>query len=200
MASLFLFSCGVPTICELSNISINSSSATTNPLPFSITGKDSDLSMVADDCPGLLLCYVEADSYVLSIDKKTITDAFKTTVSNNNKIYINPQNIIIDKSDFTLYAFQKNKEGTQSVITPSYSLNLHDYIQYPTTMLAELELVFNKDDQKFSIAGNDLYVRDVDRTDNHYIHVFAAISAEHGDFTNAYWSGLTYIGCINMNE
>lgn len=194
MASLFLSSCGVPTICTLNNISISKKSNVDNTIEFTVKGTDSDLEMVSASCPGLLLCYVESDDFT-PINAGTITSAFSKTVT--NKVYINDDNLILTVDDYNLYAFQADALGTR-VQTPSFSLNLHKYINYRTTMDADLTMEYI-DGQRFTVGGKSLYIHDIKDVNKNYIHVFAAFSAEQGDFTNSYWSGLTYLGYIDIN-
>lgn len=194
VASLFISSCGVPTICTLNNISISKKSNTDNKINFTVKGTDTDLSLVSESCPGLLLCYVESDDFT-PINAGTITTAFSKTVT--NKVYINDDNLILTVDDYKLYAFQADASGTR-VSTPSFSLNLHPYIFYKTTMDAQLEMEYIAD-RMFTVGGNSLYIHEITNVDKHYIHVFAALSAEQGEFTNSYWSGLVYLGYIDIN-
>lgn len=194
MASLFLFSCGIPTICTLNNISIKTVKQVQS-LEFTVKGTDSDLSVVSESCPGLLMCYVVTDDFTFT-DSSKIISAFSKTVT--NKVYIQDDSLILSTDDYNLYAFQADKEGTR-VSTPSFSLNLHPYIFYKTTMDADLVMEF-EGDREFTVDGNSLYIHNVSDPDYHYIHVFAAFSAEQGDFTNTYWSGLVYLGYIDTNE
>ena len=200
MASLFLFSCGIPTIITLNNINISQIKKSDNTVEMLVRGTDTDLEKVSAYCPGLLLCYVESDSdYLFNQDK--IISAFSKTVSNNNKIYINDNNEILttEEDKYILYAFQKDTQGTR-VSTPSYSLNLHPFMS-GLTMNADLTLEYVSG-QEFKLKNNSLYIRTEDRTqtNNNYIHVFAAFSAEQGDFTNTYWSTLVYLGCIELTN
>lgn len=196
VASLFISSCGVPTICTLNNISISKISSTTdNTIEFSVKGTDSDLSLVSESCPGLLLCYVESDDFT-PINASTITSAFSKTVT--NKVYINDDNLILTVEDYKLYAFQADTAGTR-VSTPSFSLNLHKYINYSTTMDAQLNIEY-AGAQEFTVGGKSIYIHEITDIDKQqYIHVFAAFSAEQGDFTNSYWSNLVYLGYIDIN-
>ncbi len=193
VASLFISSCGVPTICTLNNISISKKSNTDNKINFTVKGTDSDLSLVSESCPGLLLCYVESDDFT-PINASTITSAFSKTVT--NKVYIQNDNLILTVDDYKLYAFQADSDGTR-VTTPSFNLNLHPYITN-TTMDAQLEMEYIAD-RMFTVGGNSLYIHEITNVDKHYIHVFAALSAEQGEFTNSYWSGLVYLGYIDIN-
>ena len=199
VASLFLYSCGVPTICTLNNLSISKVSKSDNTVEFTIKGTDSDLDLVSTSCPGLLLCYVESNSFVLT-NVSEVTNAFSNTVT--NKVYIDNNNVILTTDNYTLYAFQKDTEGTR-VSTPSFSLNLHPDIT-DTTMDADIIVEYVADQEFFitdSINNQNLYVINEDRaqTENYFIHIFAAFSAEQGDFTNTYWSNLLYVGCIDMS-
>lgn len=194
VASLFLSSCGVPTICTLNNISISKKSNTDNKINFTVKGTDSDLSLVSESCPGLLLCYVESDDFT-PINASTITSAFSKTVT--NKVYINDDNLILTVEDYKLYAFQADRNGTR-VTSPSFSLNLHPYIFYKTTMDAQLEIEYIAD-RMFTVGGNSMYIHEITDVDKHFIHVFAAFSAEQGSFTNSYWSNLVYLGFIDIN-
>lgn len=194
MASIFLFSCGIPTICTLNNISIKPVNKVQS-LEFTVKGTDSDLSVVSESCPGLLLCYVVTDNFTFT-DSSKINSAFSKTVT--NKVYIQDDSLILSTDDYNLYAFQADEEGTR-VSTPSFSMNLHPYIFYKTTMNADLVMEF-EGDREFTVGGNSLYIHNVSDPDYHYIHVFAAFSAEQGDFTNTYWSGLEYLGYIDTNE
>ena len=36
-------------------------------------------------------------------------------------------------------------------------------------------------------------------TGDYYIHIFAAFTAQEGDFTNRWWSSLEYLGCLEIN-
>jgi len=198
MASLFLYSCGIPTICTLNNININKVTTTDNTVQMTVKGTDTDLEKVSSSCPGLLLCYVETDDFVFT-DSSKITSEFSKTVSNNSKIFINNNNEILTTDDYVLYAFQKDAAGAR-VSTPSYSLNLHPYIT-GVTMDADLTLE-HVEGQQFAIKANSLYIRTEDRekTRNNFIHVFAAFSAEQGEFTNTYWSSLVYLGYIDITK
>ena len=194
VASLFISSCGVPTICTLNNISISKKSNTDNKINFTVKGTDSDLSLVSESCPGLLLCYVESDDFT-PINASTITSAFSKTVT--NKVYIQNDNLILTVDDYKLYAFQEDRNGTR-VTSPSFSLNLHPYIFYKTTMDAQLEMEYIVD-RMFTVGGSSMYIHEITNVDKHYIHVFAALSAEQGEFTNSYWSSLVYLGYIDIN-
>ena len=199
MASLFLFSCGIPTICTLNNISIKAV-AKEQTLEFTVKGTDSDLSLVSESCPGLLLCYVVSDSAAFTDSSKIIT-AFSNTVT--NKIYIQNDNLILSTDDYNLYAFQADLNGSR-VTTPSFSLNLHPCIFYSTTLDAELVMEY-EGSREFSVGNdnidyNSIYIQNITDPDMHFIHVFAAFSAEQGEFTNSYWSGLVYLGFIDINE
>ncbi len=198
MASLFLYSCGIPTICTLNNIKVKKGSATDNTVQMTVKGTDTDLEKVSASCPGLLLCYVETDDFVFT-DSSKITSEFSKTVSNNSKIFINNNNEILTTDDYILYAFQKDAAGAR-VSTPSYSLNLHPYMS-GVTMDADLTLE-HVSGQQFAIKGTSLYIRTEDRekTRNNFIHVFAAFSAEQGEFTNMYWSSLVYLGYIDITK
>ncbi len=194
MASLFLSSCGVPTICTLNNVSISKKSNTDNKINFTVKGTDSDLSICSATCPGLLLCYVEYNDPYLP-DTSQVTTAFSKTVT--NKVYIQDNNLILTTNDYKLYAFQADSDGTR-VTTPSFNLNLHPYITN-TTMDAELEMQYVAD-RMFTVGGNSMYIHEITDIDNQrYIHVFAAFSAEQGSFSNSYWSKLVYLGNIDIN-
>ena len=187
MASLFLYSCGIPTICTLSNIVIRSVSKEQS-LKFTVKGTDSDLSLVSESCPGLLLCYVVSDDFTFTDSSKVIS-AFSKTVT--NKVYIQDDSLILTTDDHNLYAFQEDKEGTR-VSTPSFSMNLHPYIFYKNTMNAELVLEY-AGYRRLTVGNentgyNSLFIHNITDSDKHYIHVFAAFSAEQGEFTNTYWS------------
>ena len=195
VASLFISSCGVPTICTLNNISISKKSSTTdNTIEFSVKGTDTDLTACSATCPGLLLCYVEYN-YPYLPDTSQVTTAFSKTVT--NKVYIQDNNLILNTDDYKLYAFQADRNGTR-VTSPSFSINLHPYIFYKTTMDAQLEMEYIAD-RMFTVGGNSLYIHEITDVEKHYIHVFAAFSAEQGEFTNSYWSGLVYLGYIDIN-
>lgn len=197
MASLFLSSCGVPTICTLNNISISKKSSTTdNTIDFSVKGTDTDLTACSATCPGLLLCYVQSNDFT-PINADKITSAFSKTVT--NKVYINDDNLILTVEDYKLYAFQADTAGTR-VSTPSFSLNLHPYIFNKTTMDAQLKIEY-AGGQEFTVGGKSIYIHEITDIDKQqYTHVFAALSAEQGEFTNSYWSGLVYLGYIDINS
>jgi len=202
MASLFLYSCGIPTICELSNINISKVTTSDNTVRMTVKGTDTDLEKVSAYCPGLLLCYVESDNDIIfDTDISNVTSKFAKSVSNSNKIFINDNNVILttDDDQYTLYAFQKDTEGTR-VSTPSYSLNLHQFIS-GTTMNADLTVEY-LEGTRFTVKGNSLYIRTEDRTitNNNFIYIFAAFSAEQGEFTNTYWSKLVYLGYIDISK
>ena len=165
-------------------------------------GTDTDLEKVSAYCPGLLLCYVESDNDIIfDTDISNVTSKFAKSVSNSNKIFINDNNVILttDDDQYTLYAFQKDTEGTR-VSTPSYSLNLHQFIS-GTTMNADLTVEY-LEGTRFTVKGNSLYIRTEDRTitNNNFIYIFAAFSAEQGEFTNTYWSKLVYLGYIDISK
>ena len=193
LASVLFFSCGVPTICTLNNIKVKKGTYTQSTVSFSIEGTDSDLSMVSTSCPGLLVCYVANNSIAFS-DSSTVTSAFKSKIT--NKVYIDYDNSILTygNNNDKLYVF--SKENGSRVLSPSYCMNLHGFIS-GTTMNAPLTLT-HESGQQYTINTTTIYTSSDVVGYNQYLHVFAAFTADQGNFSNAYVSDLVYLGYITL--
>jgi len=215
VVSVLFCSCGIPSFCTLNGITINSKN--TNDLSFSVSGTDSDLTLV-EKGPGLLLMYTYGDIPTPYADLTNSTGIIKSFNSlAENKIYINANNSILDYKagdniDYTLYAFSNYINNTSvAVRTPSYNIDLRNagYIEN-TSIKDNASFRLSKrswtDDEIIIDINNSndtviqsLYV-DLDNSTKQYIYVYAAFSAEVGDFSNIYWSKLKYLGTISKDS
>lgn len=189
-----MFSCGIPTICTLDNVKVAKGSTTDTEIFFTISGTDPDLAIVSSSNPGLVLCYVATDDIV--IDDSAVTKAFKDKVI--FKVTIEDDNSILSYGDGDkLYIFQADASGTR-VGSPSYCLNLHPYIA-DTTMYADLTLK-KQSTQEYTIGliSKKLYTSSSVIQGKSFIHVFAAFTAEQGNFSNNYISQMVYLGYLPL--
>ncbi|MCR5761553.1 MAG: hypothetical protein K6F82_06135 [Sphaerochaetaceae bacterium] len=205
LVSVFLFiSCGEPTFCELTGISITASSNTA----FSVSGTDEDLSLI-EQGPGLILCYyiaTDTDNFS-NIDSKVIS-AF-SSASSPTLIIGNSDGEIAEVSDisgtsessYTLYAFLN---GTSVPVSPVYSLNLSSYVSGTTLNASFTDGTVDKTNKTYSFSdGTNTYTLNfsddsfaADKT----IVILAAFTSGVGEFSNIYWSSLKRIGYFNYDD
>lgn len=200
-ASLFLFSCGIPTIISLKSINITRNQLSDTSVEIIVSGNEPDLDLVSSRCPGLLLCYIVTENQEQGIMiKDDVVDAFSKNFT--NKIVIsNIDSSMFKVDDYTLYAFKPDQSEYSHVGSPTYNHNLHKYIS-GHNINAELTLT-HYENQAYDLSdGESLYNRiyTSDVKGQKYIHIFAAFTAEEGMFTNVYLSDLSYIGYIIVNN
>lgn len=194
MTSLFLSSCGEPSLCTLSGITISKGSFSETVIPMTISGSDTDIEKLSTG-PGLLLCYFFEESSIPTEDPKTV---FANLVK--RKLIIEQDNSILTFGDNkTLYAFQKTLSG-DSVASPSYCYNLYGDIS-GISINKNLTLTYGND-RLFTLDGTPFYTTTIPDQIEHtrYIHVYGAFSAEQGSFSNNYWSALVYLGSVPVVE
>jgi len=200
MTSLFLSSCGEPSLCTLSGISITKQSTSDEKkVSVKISGSDTDLSKLSTG-PGVLLCYAFGSATMDPDEAKTpFANLVKTKLIID---YDDNSSILTFGSDNTvLYAFARNEAGTSRISSPEYCYNLYPYIS-GTTLSKTLTLEY-KNDRKFTLDGlYDFYTKTLptDLSSTSYIYIYAAFSAEEGTFSNNYWSSLVNIGRVAIDK
>jgi len=198
MTSLFLSSCGEPSLCTLSGISITKQSISDEKkVSVKISGSDTDLSKLTSG-PGVLLCYAFGS---VTMDPDEAKTPFANLVKTKLIIdYDDNSSILTFGSDNTvLYAFSKNESGTGRISSPDYCYNLFSDIS-GTSLNKTLTLEY-KDGRKFTLDdAYDFYTKTLptDTTATPYIYIYAAFSAEQGSFSNNYWSSLINLGRIEI--
>ncbi len=211
--SLCLFSCGIPTYWQPKNtdvITIKSTSAS-NEVDFTVKVNfySGDDGSNAPDI-GLLLLYVYSDATHSSLDSelvKTFNSNYRgsipngvSTLSSENNVAV--WNFTVNDIDYNVYAFSPSTENGISAWQYNRKLSFN------TDFSCSFSLRLNSD-----LDGVQLYIDDVlDGTQNfgldstnlsslqesNYVHVYAAISAQGGaNYSNIYWSNLTYVGSFS---
>lgn len=200
LVSVFLFvSCGEPTFCELTNISIiaNPDNA------FRIFGTDEDLSLI-EKGPGLVLCYYIADGNFDNINKKAIS-VFKT--SSNPFLNIDSDSIVGVMSEISgedkdfklnLYAF---KNGNTVPGSPVYNMDLSSYVSGYTLNAEFTNSSIDWENKTFTITDKDSnsFVFSFDYSEESIsvdssIVILAAFTSGVGNFSTYYWSSLKQVG------
>lgn len=194
MTSLFFSSCGEPSLCTLSGITLSKGSYSETAIPMTISGSDTDLDKLTTG-PGLLLCYFFEESPIPTHEP---VSSFADLVK--RKLIIGENNSILTFGDNnTLYAFQKDLAGS-SVSSPSYCYNLYGDIS-GTSINKSLTLTYESN-RRFTLDGTPFYTKEIPEQILHtrYIHIYGAFSAEQGSFSNNYWSSLVYLGSVPVVE
>ena len=198
MTSLFLSSCGEPSLCTLSGIDITKIETTDDKtVSVRVHGTDTDLSKLSAG-PGVILCYCFAKD--VTFDYDAAKDPFAKLVK--TKLIINDNSSILSfgEDNTTLYAFQKNKEGDRRVSSPTYCYDLYSSIS-GNSIDKTLTLSY-MDNREFYLENNSttFYVGTLpDTSEYQYIYIYAAFSAEQGTFSNNYWSTLRCLGKVSIN-
>lgn len=207
MVSVILCSCGIPTFCDLSNISISSTSDISS---FNVTGSDSDVSKITAG-PGLTLCYYicdETDDYS-SINSKMIkefTSKSSPTLVINSDCSISEIEFSSGKyTDYTLYAFSINGVRPQS---PVYNISLSPYVSGTTVSASFTGGSVDKTEKTYTISASSLdYTFSFEESDKTHefttdtrIVIFAALTSGAGNFSTPYWSKLVYLGYVDYDD
>lgn len=193
MTSLFLSSCGEPSLCTLSGIGIYKNTDITVPKTVSvkIDGSDTDLTKLTSG-PGVIFCYCFGDNM---IDTSGPIEPFKNLVKTKLIIDYDNNSKILTFDNTDLFAFERLNSKISS---PSYCYNLHGDISGISINNKILTLLY-EDNRQFDLDGAKFYTKDLpEDIEGQYIYIYAAFSAEEGSFSNNYWSSLVYLGSVAM--
>lgn len=194
MTSLFLSSCGEPSLCTLSGIDITKYTVQEDKkVAVKINGSDTDLSKLSNG-PGVIFCYCFGDATFEGQVSDAVTpfaNLVKTKLiidyDNNSKI------LTFDNTDLFAFERQNSKIGS-----PTYCYNLYGDISGTSINNKILTLEY-EDNRQFDLNGDKFYTKELpDDVTGQYIYIYAAFSAEEGSFSNNYWSKLVYLGRVGM--
>lgn len=163
-------------------------------------GTDRDLAAVKDG-PGLFIGYTVFDSPTLS-NTNIIISEFSKKYGNSNSLGLNVVRPEAGKSilnEVELYSFTLEKS---QVSAWKYHYDLDGYSSIVN------RLNFTIKDQSINVLDdyNDICFT-LNNTegkifeDSDYVHIFAAFSCQstsNNNFSNLYWSDLTYLGCLQI--
>lgn len=216
--SVFLFfclnSCGIPTYWEPKNskvITIGSSSADEVNFTVNVNFYSGYDGSNAPDI-GLVLLYVYSDVLHSSLDSelvKKFNSNYRgsspngiSTLSSENNVAV--WDFTVNDIDYNVYAFSPSSENGISAWQYNRALS------YDSDFSCSISLKLNSD-----IDGVGLYINgELDGTqtfgldstnlsslqESNYVHVYAAISALGANYSNIYWSNLTYVGSFSLDD
>lgn len=215
--SVFLFfcldSCGIPTYWQPKNTNVitKGSTSATDEVNFTV-----DVNFYSGDdgsnAPniGLVLLYVYSNSTYSSLDSelvKKFNSNYRGSIPNGLSTLSSENNVAVwdftvNDIDYNVYAFSPSSDNGISAWQYNRALSFN------TDFSCSFSLKLNSD-----IDGVGLYINDeldgtqtfgLDSTnlsslqESNYVHVYAAISAQGGaNYSNIYWSNLTYVGSFS---
>jgi len=118
----------------------------------------------------------EITSDEITSDEKIIYADFSFTLKQDSGSYI--------------VTYQRDNDDDDEFVTDDFQLDLYRFNRgnflSSDSSLSESDL--KSDYSQFSVTQPGSY----------YIHIFAAFTAQQGDFTNRWWSSLEYLGCLKI--
>ncbi len=206
---LCLTSCGIPTYWQPSKSSVisKSSSSSDSEIKFNV-----NVNFYSDDTGsnapkiGLALLYVYSDTQYTSGFSSELVKEFNTnyrgTIPNGvSTLTSEPDTAIwtftVSDVTYNVYAF----DG--AISAPNYNFDLSSNTDISKSFSLKLASEVDKvemyvDDTLDSTLSFGLESSNLSKLQNSsYIHVYAAISAQGSNYSNIYWSDLTYVGSFS---
>lgn len=204
VASVFLFflvSCGIPTYI-VPKVSFSNVKSGNNAESFTVAYNCSD-SLGDSGRVGLLLLYVIDTSkpYVEPAKNNNIITKFKSqfvpSEYNGANVDVTEGEPVLTANDLNVYAFRKNG----SVITdPDYTTLLSNSDDFSR----DVSLEYQNGSINLLIGGMPISKLSFDPStevgEDQCIGIYAAVSVKSNSYTNHYWSALSFVGFIKIDE
>ena len=211
-----LSSCGIPTYWQPKNSTVitNTRSSGTVSFNVNVTYYSGDDGSNAPKI-GLVLLYVYSDEAYSSAFEtelvKTFNSDYRGSIPNGLSALECENNtavwdFTVDSTTYNVYAF--TDASSNAICAPYYNKD----ISSNTDISKSFTLKLNSE-----VSGVELYVDESSAVDSsfsfgldgdnlealrnsNYMHVYAAISAQGENYSNIYWSNLTYVGSFLLNN
>ena len=215
-----LSSCGIPTYWQPKNSTVITNTGSSGTVSF-----DVDVTYYSGDdgsnAPkiGLVLLYVYSDeAYNSTFNSelvKTFNSDYRGTIPNGLSALECENNtavwdFTVDSTTYNVYAFTDassnaisapyyNKDiSSNTDISKSFTLKLNSEVREDITGVKLFVGESTTADSSFSFGLDDTKLEAL--RNSNYVHVYAAISAQGENYSNIYWSYLTYVGSFLLNN
>lgn len=205
-----LTSCGVPTyiVPTVKFTQVSSADQTTS---FTVSySSDSSVAGSVDKI-GLLLVYYLDDSSNANSEKSRIPSNFKSTyitaTNDGRVVYLSDiddpvVNYTYNNVEYNAYAFTLNGSVVEA---PYYTYLSTAGLDNTADVTLNIELTYDNDEKSVKLQDDSTlfylgFDSNFDPSENEYIRVFAAISVQSDNFSNLFWSPLTYVGAMQVPE
>ncbi len=214
---VLLASCGVPTYI-VPTVKFTQGSSADQTTSFTVSYSSDSSGSGCVDKIGLLLVYYHDDSSNANSEKSRIPSNFKSTyitsTYDGRVVYLSDIDDPVvsytnNDVEYNAYAFTLNGFVVEA---PYYTYlstagldNTADGLDNTADVTLNIELTYDNDEKSVKLQDDSTlfylgFDSNFNPSENEYIRVFAAISVQSDNYSNLFWSPLTYVGAMQVPE